>query len=411
MPRTKARLEGGIRIGDLMSVMLLARVYPLAKVNEILSSTGRQGARERDLPAVLMVYYSMALGLYMRESYEEVLRCVFEAYNWMVGASKTVRIASRSAISRARDRLGDAPVRELYRQLVGPIATRGTAGAWFRRWRVVSLDGSTLDVADTEANEREFGRPGVSRGAGSAFPKLRMCSLVETGTHCLFGAVAAPYSTGEKTMARDVVAHLTPGMLCLADRNFYGFQLWAKAAATGADLLWRVTHNLTLTCTQKLPDGSYLAGIYPSVKDRRRGENGMTVRVVAYGVRIPGQHRSEEFLLITTITDHNEAPAIELARLYEERWEIETTLDEFKTHLRGRGIVLRSKTPAGVYQEFWGLLLAHHAIRCVMHDAALTHEIDPDRLSFVHAASAIRRKLPMFLAIPPSEVQTAEVAV
>lgn len=411
MPRTEATFAGGIRIGDLMSVMLLARVYPLAKVNEVLRRTGRMGARERDLPAPLMMYYSMALGLYMRENYEEVLRCVFEAYNWMVAASKGVRIASRSAISRARDRLGDAPVRDLYQQMVGPMATAKTIGAWFGRWRVVSLDGSTLDVADTQANEQEFGRPGVSRGAGSAFPKLRMCSLVETGTHCLFGAVAAPYRVGETTLARDVVTHLAPGMLCLADRNFYGFQLWARAAATGADLLWRVKHNLTLSRDRDLPDGSYLATIYPSAKDRRRGENGRTVRVVAYRVKTAEKSTSEGFLLLTTILDPAEAPAIELARLYEERWEIETTLDEFKTHLRGSSIVLRSKTPMGVYQEFWGLLLAHHAIRCVMHDAALSHEIDPDRLSFVHAASAVRRKLPLYLAIPPSEVETAPEAI
>ena len=384
--------------------MLLAKVFPLAKVRAILEEADRLGARERDLPAPLMMYYVMALGLYMRENYEEVLRCVFETYNWMVVASKGVRIASRSAISRARDRLGDAPVRTLYQQTVRPIATPQTLGAWYRRWRVVSLDGSTLDVADTRANEQEFGRPGVSRGGQSAFPKLRMCSLVECGTHCLFGAVAAPYRIGETTLARDVVSRLEPGMLCLADRNFYGFALWARAAATGADLVWRVKQNLTLTCDRRLPDGSYLATIYPSVKDRRRGENGLTVRVVAYSVKTPEGTKSEDLLLITTILDPAEAPALELAALYEERWEIETTLDEFKTHLRGRNIVLRSKTPVGVYQEFWGLLLAHHAIRSVMHDAALAHDIDPDRLSFVHAASVIRRKLPLFLATPPSEV-------
>jgi hypothetical protein len=344
----------------------------------------------------------------MRENYEEVLRCVFETYNWTTKAAERVRLASKSGISRARDRLGDLPVRELYQQMVGPIATQNTIGAWYRRWRVSSLDGSTLDVADTEANDQEFGRPGVSRGTRSAFPKLRFCTLVENGTHCLFGAVAGPYRTGEKTLARDVVKHLEPGMLCLADRNFYSFQLWVSAASRGADLLWRVKDNLILDRRQWLPDGSYLATIYPSAKDRRRAENGITVRAVAYCVETTEQARTEEFLLLTTILDPAEAPALELAQLYEQRWEIETTLDEYKTHLRGRGIVLRSKTPSGAYQEFWGLLLAHHAIRSVMHDAALTHDVDPTRLSYVHAVEAVRRKLPLFLATPPSEVQTAE---
>jgi len=406
MPRDEAALPGGVRISDLMSVMLLAKVFPVAKVKEVLSETGRLGARERDLPAPLMMYYVMALGLYMRENYEEVLRCVFETYNWMTRAAERVHIASASGVSRARERLGDLPVRELYQRMVGPIATPDTVGAWYRRWRVVSLDGSTLDVADTRANEEEFTRPGVSRGARSAFPKLRFCTLVENGTHCLFGGVPGSHRTGETTLAWEVVKHLAPGMLCLADRNFYGFPLWARAAARGADLLWRVKHNLVLSCQQVLPDGSYLTTIYPSTKHRQCRKNGITVRVVTYRVKTDGQEATEDFRLLTTILDPAQAPALELACLYEERWEIETTLDEFKTHLRGRGIVLRSKTPTGVYQEFWGLLLAHHAIRCIMHDAALAHQTDPDRLSFTRTVSAVRRKLPLFLVTPPSELES-----
>lgn len=411
MARTEAGLAGGVRMSDLMSVMLLAKVFPVAKVRQVLSDTGRMGARERDLPAPMMMYYVMALGLYMQQNYEAVLHCVFETYNWTTRSAERVRLASRSAISRARDRLGDLPVRELYQQMVGPMATRNTIGAWYRHLRVVTLDGSTLDVADTQPNDQEFGRPGVSRGARSAFPKLRFCTLVENGTHCLFGAVPGPYATGETTLARDVVKQLQTGMLCLADRNFYSFGLWVRAASRGADLLWRVKHNLILDRRQRLADGSYLASIYPSAKDRRRAENGIVVRAVAYRVRTTVQAETEDFLLLTTILDPAEAPALELARLYEERWEIETTLDEFKTHLRGRGILLRSKTPAGVYQEFWGLLLAHHAIRAMMHDAALAHEVDPSRLSFVLAADVIRRKLPLFLATPPSEVQTMDADV
>jgi hypothetical protein len=190
-------------------------------------------------------------------------------------------------------------------------------------------------------------------------------------------------------------------MLCLADRNFFGFELWNQAGGTRADLLWKVKKNLRLPCEKRLPDGSYLSRIYASQKDQRHGKNGVTVRVIEYKLEgIPGAERI--YRLLSTIVDHGSAPAAELAALYHERWEIETALDELKTHLRGSKIVLRSKTPDLVRQEFYGLMMAHFAVRGLMHEAALRADEDPDRLSFLHAVRVVRRKIARFASLPPS---------
>ena len=224
---------------------------------------------------------------------------------------------------------------------------------------------------------------------------------MENGTHVLFGSQLADYHTGEITLAKQVLPCLRQGMLCLADRNFFGFTLWKQAQATGADLLWRVKKNLRLACDKRLPDGSYLSRIYPSERDWRHKTKGIVVRVLDY--QLEGVAGAEPlYRLGTTILDHHKAPAKQLAALYHERWEIETALDELKTHLRGSKIVLRSKTPDLVRQEFYGFLMAHFAIRALMHEAALQANEDPDRLSFLHAVRVVRRKLAVYSAIPPS---------
>ena len=226
-------------------------------------------------------------------------------------------------------------------------------------------------------------------------------ALVENGTHVLFAARLDSFATGETTLAKRVPAALRPGMLRLADRQFFGHALWQEAAAAGADLLWRVKRNLRLRREVRLADGSYLTTIYPSEKDRRHRANGCRLRVIEY--RLAGIAEAEPlYRLVTTILDPAQAPAEELAALYHERWEIEGALGELKAHLRGARIVLRSKTPALVRQEFWGLLLAHFAVRGLMHEAALRAEEDPDRLSFLHAVRLVRRKLPQFAALSPS---------
>src|SRR5487761_892276 len=400
MSRTIAELPAGSRITDHISLGVITRTFPLAKVRAVLAATAKSSVRERDLPAHVVIYYVIALALYMQSSYREVLRCLLEGIQWLLGPSVRIKVAGNSGISQARTRLGWEPLRQLHDEVVKPIAVAATQGAWYRGWRLVSLDGSTLDVADEKGNDQAFGRPGASRGA-SAYPQIRFVSLVENGTHVLFGSQMADYATSEIALARTVLSSLGKGMLCLADRNFFGFRMWKQAAATGAGLLWRIKKNTRLPCEKRLPDGSYLSRIYASQKDRRRATNGVLVRVIDY--RLEGVEGAEPvYRLLTTILDHQPAPAAELAALYHERWEIEPAFDELKTHLRGARIILRSKTPDLVRQEFYGLLMAHFAVRGLMHEAALRADRDPDRLSFLHAVRVIRRKMAVFGAIPPS---------
>jgi hypothetical protein len=400
MARTVATLPAGSRISDYISLGVIAKFFPVEKVRGVLEKTGRASVRERDLPAHVVVYYVIALALYMRSSYREVLRCLLEGVQWLLDPSSAVKVAGKSGISQARSRLGAEPVKELYEGVVVPIAGRRTKGAWYRNWRLISLDGSTLDVADTAENEEAYGRPGASRGA-SAFPKIRFVGLLENGTHVLWAAQMAPYATDEITLAQQVIPSLQKGMLCLADRFFPSYQLWQAAAKTGADLLWRTRQNARLEVDRRLPDGSYLSRLYASTSNRRKQHQAIVVRAIDYRLKdVPDAE--PVYRLITTILDPKQAPAKELAALYHERWEIETALDELKTHLRGAQIVLRSKTPELVKQEFYGLLMAHFAIRGLMHEAALQADEDPDRLSFVHAVRVVQRRMPRFAAIPPS---------
>ncbi len=400
MARTVAQLPQGARITDYISLGVLTKTFPLDRVSAVVAAAGKASRRQRDLPAHVVVYYVIALTLYMQVSYREVLRCLLEGIRWLLGPAWEVKVAGKSGISQARTRLGWEPLKQLHDEVVAPIAVKRTKGAWYRDWRSVSLDGSTLDVADNPDNEKAFGRPSASRGT-SAYPQVRFVSLVENGTHVLFGTRMGSYNDGEITLAHKVLPSLQKGMLCLADRNFFGFDLWKKACATGADLLWRVKKNLRLPCEKRLSDGSYWSTIYRSDRDRRRGTNGIRVRVIEY--TLEGIAGAEPiYRLLTSILAPAQAPADELAALYHERWEIETALDERKTHLRGSKIVLRSKTPDLVRQEFYGLMMTHFAVRGLMHEAALQAGEDPDRLSYLHAVRVVRRKLTQFAAIPPS---------
>jgi len=400
MARTATSLGEEARITDYISLGVITSVFPEKAIRSALTESGKSSIRERDLPAHVVMYYVIAQALFMQVSQREVLRCLLEGVRWLFGPKIPIKVTGKSGISQARTRLGWEPVRQLHDEIVAPIAVKKTRGAWYKNWKLVSLDGSTLDVADTKENEKAFGRPGASRGS-SAYPQIRFVSLVENGTHVLFGTEMGDYSTGEITLSKSSLRRLKPGMLCLADRGFLGYELWKQAQATGADLLWRGKKHLRLEREKELPDGSYLSRIYPSERDWRKKTNGIRVRVIEY--TLEGVPDAEpRYRLVTTILDHHAGPAEELAALYHERWEIETALDELKTHLRGAQIVLRSKTPDLVRQEFYGFMMAHFAVRGLMHEAALKADEDPDRLSFLHAVRVIRRKLPVFGAIPPS---------
>ncbi|MDQ3697160.1 MAG: IS4 family transposase [Gemmatimonadota bacterium] len=405
MARTTADLPAGIRLTDHISLGVLAAQFPLELVEQALFETERLSERERALPAHVMVYYVIALALYADVSTREVLRCLREGARWL-GDPTATTMPSKSGISQARTRLGAAPLEALYREVVAPVATAGTPGAWYRGWRVMSLDGTTLDVGDTVANARAFGRPASARGVNTTgpFPQLRVVGLLENGTHAICAAQLGAYRTSEVTMAAAVVPHLTGEMLCLADRGLLGFDLWRQASATGAELLWRAAARFTLPLLERFPDGSYRSELRWNYFCTSADRTAIPVRVIEY--TLPGVPTPEAtYRLVTTVLEPRRAPAGELAALYHDRWEMETAFDEFKTHLRGGQRVLRSKTPDLVRQEAWGFLLAHFAIRALMHEAALgalPRARDPDTLSFTHALRVTRRTLPHVAAIPPS---------
>ncbi len=400
MARTAARLPDGTRISDHVTLGVLTTTVPAALIDAVLAETGRQSQRYRRLPARLVVYYVMALALYAQASYGEVLRCLVEGVRWLRLSGTDPALADKSAICRARTRLGPAPLKALYARIAAPFATPDTPGAWYGGRRLVSLDGTTIDLPDTPELVERFGRPPASRGQ-SGFPQLRLLTLAETGTHALFAVALDRSTTSEVGLAPPLLARLQPGMLCLADRAFAGFELWRTAAASGADLLWRVRRNQVLPCCERLPDGSYLSRLYASPKQRRHDEGGQVVRVIDY--RLEGIMDAEPLArLVTTLLDPGAAPAPELAALYHERWESESTFAELKVTLPGERLMLRSRRADLVEQELYGLLLVHFALRRLMHEASQRAGCDPDQLSFVHAVRIVRRHLPFHAAFPPS---------
>lgn len=395
MPRAGWRKpETTERLSDHISIGVLTRTYPPATIDAAVAETGKREQRHRLLPARVMVYYVMAMALFSQDAYEEVMRHLVDGLTWLSGWKTHWEVPTKAAIFKGRARLGAEPLRALFRSVVRPLGTPESRGVWYRHWRLMAIDGSTLDIADTAENDAFFGRPGASRGERSAFPQLRLAALAEGGTHAIVDVALGPYGTGETKLAQQLLGSLQPHMLCLADRNFFSHRLWRQAQTTGADLLWRVKKDLLLVPLQDLPDGSYLSRLYLTAYDRQRDRNGVTVRVIEYTIDDPGRPQTEAvYRLITTILDPEAAPANELAVLYCERWEIETALDELKTHQRGPRLVLRSKAPEGVIQEVYGYLLAHYAIRALMHEAALVADEDPDRLSFIRSLRVVRRNV------------------
>ena len=400
MARTPARLPNGTRLSDYVTLGVLTTTVPAGLIDAVLADTGRQSRRQRQLPARLVVYYVMALALYAQASYGEVLRCLLEGVRWLRLKGADPALADKSAITKARIRLGASPLMQLFARVARPLAEPDTPSAWYRGRRLVSLDGTAIDLADTPELEERFGRPAASRGS-SSFPQLRLLTLAETGTHAIFAAALDRYQVSEAHLARELLQQLQPDMLCLADRAFVGFELWRTAAASGAVLLWRVRKNQVLPCRERLTDGSYLSRLYASPKHRRHEDGGMMVRVIDY--RLEGVPEAEPlYRLVTTLLDPAGAPAKELAALYHERWESEGAFAELKVALPGQRLMLRSRRADLAEQELYGLLLAHFALRRLIHDASRHAGCDPDTLSFTHTVRIVRRHLPFHAAFSPS---------
>jgi hypothetical protein len=384
-----------------VSVGLLTRVFPTAVVDGVIAETGRKEQRHRSLPARVMAYFAVGMALHSEGSYADVLGLLTDGLAWAEPDAEPVKMPSKSAIFQARERLGAEPVQAVFDQVARPLAAAETPGAWLAGRRLVAIDGTCLDVADTDVNDEHFGRPGVNKGERSAFPQVRVVGVAECATHAIFDAVVGPCTTGENTLARDLVGRLEPGMLVLADRGFCGFPLWSLAVGTGADLLWRANSNMKPRPVETLGDGSWLAEFRPSGNAGRHAEP-LTIRVIDYQIDDGRGDPSGPYRLFTTLLDPVEAPAEELAFAYAQRWEIELAFGELKTHQRGSKTVLRSKSPALVEQEIWGHLCCHYAIRTLMFEAAHDADVDPDRVSFTAALRITRRSLSQARDFSPS---------
>ena len=399
MARTKAVLGLGTRLSDYLSASLLARVYPAELVGRIIDEQGVNSVRVRRLPADVVAYYCMAMSLYPESAYEAVFSVVAQGLAWKRGGVATPSVA-KSSISAARAKLGVAPLKELHRRACVPLADpKRHPGAFYAGLRLVAIDGSNFEVADEADNIAEFGYPG-SRTGHAAYPQAQCAVLAECASHAILGANLGAYRAAEWTICQPLLAHLNASMLLLADRGFNGYSHWQAARATGAQLLWRCATNRQLPVVKALPDGSYLSVIYPDTKSRRSRDGEVVVRVIEYS--LPGKAGAQDrYRLITTLLDHRKAPATELAALYHERWEIEGLFDELKTHLLQSRRVFRSKTPAGVRQEFYGWVLAHYAVCWLMHRAADGHGIAQRSLSFIGHVRLIHRAQPQSGAFPP----------
>ncbi len=406
MPRHAKKIAQGNAAAEHLSAGVLALCFPMPAIQALLADCRALGQRKRDLPPEVMVFFVIAMSLFPDVGYQSVLRWLLNGLHWLGNHSFTLCV--KSSLADARRRLGGAPLRRIYEHFAVPLAQRGLRGSYWKNFHLVALDGSTLALQDTPANALKFGRPSNQNGDG-AWPLARYVALVEVGTHLIFQAALGTYHDSEITLARKIIGRLRPGMLCLADRLFPGFELWQEASATGCALVWRAKVGLALTHLQTLPDGSWLARWHPSKQERKRDRKlqPQTVRVVEYQLRDAAAAEGHQeppavYRLLTTILDPAVADAPALAALYPQRWEIELSIKESKTVLRKGRITLRSKLPDLVEQEFWGMLLAHYAVRKMMAEAALDHHLDPDDLSYQGGVEIIKSKLAgNSLSFPP----------
>lgn len=386
-------MGGRPSLADQAAIGVLTRTFPVELVDRVIDQYWRREQRTRALPARLVFYFTLVLCLFPHESYRSAMAILMSVFG---RGGQGYRVPTTGSIGDARRRLGAGPMETVARAVMKPVARQETRGAWYREWLLTAVDGTTFTVPDTEDNEREFGRPGSGRGEGrTAYPQIQAACLVELGTHAVFDARMDAYAAGEAMLIEEMFPSLRPGMLVLADRHIYSFRRWLTAAATGADLAWRVSANLILVAVQRFSDGSFLAEITPP---KSSGQPPFRLRVIEY--TLPGSQ--EVYRLVTTILDPVRAPAAELAAVYHQRWDIEGFFKQVKSVQLNEEKIFRSKSPEGVRQEFWAHLAVHYATICVQVDAAGQALLDPDRISHKNTVRVLRSRIWRPESFPPA---------
>lgn len=390
-----------IKPGELFEAIETA--IPTDKITEAIDSTGSQEQRNRRLPTHVVVALVIAMHFWSHDSIVDVLKNLVSGLSeqWIRLAQRW-RVPSKSSISEARQRVGPRVISQLFALIARPLGTAQTPGAFLGGLRVMSVDGTVFDVPDTDANARVFGYPGSRAGTRAAFPKARLVILVESGTHLITDALMCPYRIGERVRAIKLLRSVSEGMLLMWDRGLHSYKMVNATLKQKCHLLGRVPANVKCERVEDCADGSYLSWIAPDRKSKKKGGQRIQVRIIEY--IIDDEDEPQVYRLITDLLDIERFPALLLAQEYHQRWEVENTLDEFKTHLNGRKTPIRSKNPREVVQEVYGWLLAHWAVRCLMFQAAEHGEISPLNIGFTGTLKVLRRAVPTFQATPPKEL-------
>lgn len=400
---------------DAIGIGTLTRVVPRELVDEIAGSLGRVDVRSGGkVPVRVAVYFVMAMALFYGDSYEEVMRKLADGLRYIGTWRREWDVPSASGISQARQRLGAEVMREIFDRVSVPCALRSTSGAWLAGRRLMAVDGFGVEAPDTPENATCFGYAD-KKGKG-VLPFVRMAGMIECGTHAIVAAEIGKDGEGEETLTSRILAGgaVEPDMVVMTDSGLYSYRHLRMIIDAGADAILRVGSNVNIPLLEWLPDGSYLSYLVDPDERRKHSKKldagrikvtdlpGTCVRAVDYQVTDRG-NGDELITLVTTITDPGDVPAAEIAAAYHERWEAELVFDEIKTHQRGSRAILRSRKPALIEQEIWGLLLTHYGIRHLMTEAADQAELDPDRMSFIRTLRVVRRQVQGQAAFSPSK--------
>lgn len=405
MPYKKLLLESPkLKSSEIFKAIEIA--IPSTEIEAAILKTKVREKRHRALPSQLVVCLIVAMSLWSKDSMRDVLKNLIDGLNevWLK-TGKYWKIPCKAAITKARKRLGPVVMSQLFHQLVRPMATTETVGAFLNGLRVVAIDGTCLDLPDSDENARVFGRPGSRPGTRAAFPKARLVILVEAGTHLIFDALICPYKMGERVRALRLLRSVTKEMLLMWDRGLHSYAMVSATLSKGCDYLGRIPSNVKFLNETQLEDGSYLSFINPPGKFRKKGFKPIQIRVIEYTIENLNDPTAEiRYRLITSLLDSQKFPAKLLAAEYHQRWEVENTIDEFKVHLLERKTHIRSQRPREVVQEIYGLLLGHWAVRSLICQTAHSAEISPLSISFTGTLRVIRRAVPKFQRLEPKEI-------